>query len=261
MAHALLGISRASKRLAAPSVSSNNDAHTNDEFSSLASNRNSMSLRHQYSIASTSSTLYTCSEEDDQSLVDGEGKNADLAACEEVIQDSRLNGAGLPIPWHSHSLEASTSSSDSHARREKAANHAMRFKRKNASSRASLTTLGQDWLPRTALTSTDAGHTQSPSKDSTHSSSISPRRTSASICTCHMEDVDSYAGLLKLSENAAEAELDGEYSIDDQLDRMIRITSDLLRVSKGVLASSKRVSVTKASESQVRLSVLHYNYR
>lgn len=246
MAHALLAVSRPSKRLAAPSVSSNNDA-SDDAFSTLASNNNN-SLRHQYSIASTSSTLYTCSEEDEHSIPEEEEAPViDSAACDEVIQDSRLNGAGLPIPWYSHNIEASTSStSSSNKSKERAANHAMRFKRKNGSSRASLETLGQDWHPRTASSSMDAALAHSPSKGSSHSSSSSPRKLSQSSCTCHVDEVSS-----SLTRDALEEEGEESLSIDDQLDKMIRMTSELLRVSKGVLASSKRVSVTKASESQV----------
>lgn len=253
MAHALLGISRPSKRLAAPSVS--NSQTDDDGLSSLASNNNSLSLRHQHSIASTSSTLYTCSEEDEHSCGEGGATAvvADLAACDEVIQDSRLNGAGLPIPWHSHSIEASTSSSTSNKSKERAANHAMRFKRKSGSSRASLMTLGQDWHPRTASGSTDAALYQSPSKESSQSSSSasgSPRTMSRSTCTCNAQMVSPRAmeSSTLAEDEAAEG---GDISMDDQLDKMIRMTSDLLRISKGVLASSKRVSVTKASESQV----------
>lgn len=243
MAHALLAVSKASKRLAAPSVSSNND----DGFSSLASNNNSAHLRHQSSIASTSSTLYTCSEEDEQSIPDEDERPAiDSAACDEVIQDSRLNGAGLPIPWYSHSIEASTSSSNSNKSKERAANHAMRFKRKKGSSRASLETLGQDWHPRAASSSVEAPHSQSPSKGSSSSCGSSPRKMSQSSCTCHVDEVSS-----SRAEETLEEKMEELMSIDDQLDKMIKMTSDLLRVSKGVLASSKRVSVTKASESQV----------
>lgn len=265
MAHALLAISRPSKRAASPStMSTDGSSHQSTTTSNSNNNNNSqsLSLRHQYSItsASTSSTLYTCSEEDEDELngeLDGHG-DAVVSACEEVIQDSRLNGAGLPIPWHSvHSQENSnnstSSSSSSKKSKEKAANHAMRFKRRGgSSSRASLTTLGEDWLPRPASASASASASilvDLPSKaTSSHASTSSPTKTVLPSCTCHLENGSDDPS--NEEEDGISGEL-GDLSIDDQLDKMIKMTSDLLRISKGVLTSSKRVSVTKASESQV----------
>lgn len=162
--------------------------------------------------------------------------------------DTRLNGAGLPIPWHNEgtsSTGASMSSSGSSSRKskERAANHAMRSKRRGATSRASLTTLGEDWLPRSSPVR-NASMDQSAPESCPQPSTSSPSKMSSSSCTCHQEegstsDAEEYGGT---EENI---------SIDDQLDKMIKMTSDLLRISKGVLTSSKRVSVTKASESQV----------
>lgn len=262
MAHALLAISRPSKRAASPSTmstdGSSNQSTTTSNSNNNNSNSHSLSLRHQYSItsASTSSTLYTCSEEDEDELngeLDGHG-DAVVSACEEVIQDSRLNGAGLPIPWHSvHSQENSnnsTSSSSSSKRiKEKAANHAMRFKRRGgSSSRASLTTLGEDWLPRPSSASNIL---DSPSKaTSSQASTSSPTKTVLPSCTCQLENGSDDRS--NEEEDGMTGDL-GDLSIDDQLDKMIKMTSDLLRISKGVLTSSKRVSVTKASESQVGL--------
>lgn len=263
MAHALLGISRTSKRLSAPSLAEQTDDGSVSFATtsmSASSNNNSLSLRHQYSIASTSSTLYTCSEEDEHYYNGNDEVGEDaiddlaMAACEEVIQDSRLNGAGLPIPWQhtqaSHAPAASTSASNNspvRKHRERAANHAMRFKRRGGSSRASLTTLGEDWHPRTS-SAPELEH--SPSKTSLYSLETAPRKTSLPDCTCHLESTDR-------SEPVEDEDPGGVVlSIDDQLDRMISMTSDLLRVSKGVLASSKRVSVTKASESQVSPEML-----
>lgn len=266
MAHSLLAISRPSKRASTPSVMSTDDGSSSHFTTTTTSNSNnnnshSLSLRHQYSItsASTSSTLYTCSEEDEDDI---EGANGDAVvnACEEVIHDSRLNGAGLPIPWHSlHSQENSnsTSSSGSRKSKEKAANHAMRFKRRGggSSSRASLTTLGEDWLPRPASTSNNTA--SSPSKStSSQASTSSPTKAVPPSCTCQLEEG---------SEDRSNEDEDdlpdgiGSISIDDQLDRMINMTSDLLRISKGVLTSSKRVSVTNASDSQVS-SQSHHVY-